>query len=115
MDIQSAAKYMAHRYRIRRASWHPVDYLTNTGSWLTKHRHYVIHIWDHDLKEIVAHHREENTEMNALETEDLLADDWEVITTNIRKDFNKYGHVEYNDEPDWDNYVCSGWGDEEEK
>ena len=29
---------------------------------------------------------------------DLLADDWQIITAGIRKEFNKHGAFEYQDE-----------------
>lgn len=55
MDIQSAAKYMAQGYRIKRARWNALSYCVS----------------------VPAH------QMNEFHTEDLIADDWEVIVSGI--------------------------------
>jgi hypothetical protein len=58
MDIYTAAKYMQIGYRIRRTSW--------------RNRYYIS--WDEML-------------FTKLFREDLVADDWEVITQGIIRDF----------------------------
>lgn len=57
MDIQTAAKYMQHGYRIKRASWR--------GKWLSQD------VLLDEYKQL----------------ENLLADDWEVITEGVVEDF----------------------------
>lgn len=63
MDIQTAARYMKHGYRIRRASWtdEPIKWLD---------------IW-----------KWEDGEPFPLYLDELLADDWEIITEGIVADF----------------------------
>lgn len=60
MDIQTAAKYMEHGYRVRRPHW-------DEKVWLSK--------------EAMMHFS------TYLAFYDLLADDWEIITEGIVKDF----------------------------
>ncbi len=50
-----------------------------------------------------------------IDLEDLLADDWELITTGIRKHFGRHG-MEYDDDTDWDNWVPpkGGWNFDDE-
>lgn len=62
MDIQTAAKYMKVGYRVRRPKW------------ANKSMHYS---WISDGTLFFV----------KLTIEDLLADDWEVITDGIVKDF----------------------------
>ena len=116
MDFVSAVKYMKHGYRARRASWHPKSYVKKgvlneledyhemssyrigpdeTGKTVTTKHTYMSGGWNNDL-----------------DIDDFLADDWELITTGIRKEFSKHENgIEYNDDTDWDNYVPpkGGW------
>jgi hypothetical protein len=97
MDIQSAAKYMAHGYRVRRSSWSIEQYLHDYAG-ITKFQIHVSHVYNFDLKETEDHFHPEQNDMSPLELDDLLADDWELITTGIRTHFNEFGHIEYEDE-----------------
>jgi hypothetical protein len=103
---------MKHGYRIRRVKWHAKSYM-KLGV----------------LEEIEQYHECEygvianggitkHTYMGGgpdyVTAEEVLADDWELITTGIRKEFSKHEHgMEYDDDTDWDNYVSpkGGWGD----
>lgn len=58
MDIKTAAQYMKLGYRIRRSDWQHI-------SWISP----------------------ENMVFIKLSMDDLLADDWEIITDGIVKDF----------------------------
>lgn len=60
MDIHTAAHYMRSGYRIRRASWDPESWISEEAM-----RRYPV----------------------TFVLRDLLADDWEVITQGIVKDF----------------------------
>lgn len=115
MNIQTAAQYMVLGYRVRRVSWRPDMWIASSGLDIEKgtvFRHQHINdntgavTWE-DIPSV--------DDMYTMDFADLLGDDYEVITTGIRKQFNKYGRVEYNDETDWDNYVPSkgGWFPEE--
>ena len=85
MDIHTAAGYLKHGYRIRRASWDELDYLyhdyyvgrmtmvPNGGK--SKKKHPFFHDWQP-------------------EPEDLVADDWELILDGI---VNDYGTIQYKD------------------
>jgi hypothetical protein len=68
MDIQTAAKYADVGYRIKRASW-------DLNEWISE--------------EILRRHPISFT------LPDLLANDWEIITVGIVKDFGDNGCVEY--------------------
>jgi hypothetical protein len=58
MDIQTAAKYMKHGYRVRRSSW-------RSDEWISE-RFLII---------------------DSSDLSDLLADDWEIVTEGIIMDF----------------------------
>jgi predicted methyltransferase len=114
MNISTAAHYLKIGYRIRRASWEPEECVTECAGMLSRRE-----VRYYNLVEAGSFTKERYVSegVNAdLGLEDLLADDWEIITTNIRKQFNKYGNFEYDDETDWDNYEpkYNSWGDEDE-
>lgn len=69
MDIHTAAKYMQHGYRVKRAGWQMIEYVYHTESGISGKIKDGGHMFvDFSLK-------------------DLLADDWELITEGIIKDF----------------------------
>jgi len=105
MDIHAAASYLKSRYRIRRACWEPEEFIEHNYE-LSKRSVSYYSVWNKETKTIEKHRGiQDDDTFTVLTLEDLLATDWEVITTGIRKYFNKYGHLEYDDETDWDNYV----------
>jgi hypothetical protein len=115
MNIAIAAHYMKIGYRVRRTSWEPEEYLCELASMFQKAEVRYSNNWNHeskafDTKRYVSVH----TGYDAISFGDLLAEDWEIITSNIRREFNKYGSFEYQDEEDWDNYEPKGWGEEDE-
>ena len=114
MDIYTAAKYLKIGYRIKRACWEPEECLTECGSMLEKKVWIKYGHFNPETRTFEDRRYLTDEHISAITLEDLLADDWEVVTAGLRKDFNKYGNPEYLDEPDWDNYVCKGWGDDEE-
>jgi len=117
MDIKTAAHYLKMGYRIRRACWEPEEYLSEVADMIDKVEVGYSHPWDEATKTFLEK-RYVSTIGHSYSAglADLLADDWEIITAGIRKQFNKYGNFEYNDEPDWDNYVCkSSWFDDDDE
>lgn len=68
MDIVTAFKYRECGYRIRRNGWAPLHYVEPTTMQYTK-----------------------------LSTKDVLANDWEIITENVKTHLNKNGSVDYSD------------------
>lgn len=115
MNIFTAAYYLKIGYRIRRTCWEPEECITECADMLSRRevRHYNRIEAGNFTKE-----RYVSEGINAdLGLEELLADDWEIITTDIRKSFNKYGNLEYDDETDWDNYEpkYSHWGSNDEE
>jgi hypothetical protein len=101
MNIATAAHYLKLGYRVRRACWEPEELLTECADMLDRREilHYGVidDTGDHEVRSV--------TEGPAiLGLQDLLAEDWEIITSNIRKEFNKYGSFEYDDDIDFDNY-----------
>jgi hypothetical protein len=116
MNIQTAARYLEIGYRVRRTSWEPEEYLHEMADALEKIEVHYGSTYDKDTKQIVERRYVSKWgSINPLGLQDMLADDWEVITTGIRKSFNKYGNLEYIDEPDWDNYEPKGWDYEEDE
>lgn len=116
MDIATAAKYLKIGYRIRRACWELEEYVEECGDMLEKKEIHYSNVYNQETKKFEKHrYLSRWGGINPLGLSDLLAEDWEIITTGIRKQFNKYGNFEYDDEPDWDNYVCKGWGDEDDE
>lgn len=117
MDIHSIAHYLKVGYRVRRASWEPQEYMRASGDELEKKEMFGYHtgiVTNGATK--LKYVRYLTNSMNPVMISDLLANDWEIITTGIRKYFNKSGNMEYDDEEDWDNYVCtSSWDDDEEE
>lgn len=103
MDIHAAASYLKSRYRIRRACWESEEFVEYSYDLSKRHVSYTS-VWNRETKSIDKHRGVMDDTFQVLTLEDLLATDWEVITTGIRKYFNKYGHLEYDDETDWDNY-----------
>lgn len=111
MNIVAAAHYLKAGYRIRRACWEPEEYLYEIGDMLEKreiHESTVFKDGKIERLRYLGHNH-----IASIGLGELLADDWEVITEGIRKHYNKNASIEYNDEPDWDNYVCKGWDEEE--
>jgi hypothetical protein len=101
MNIATAAIYMEKGYRIRRACWEPEEFLSECADMLDKREvlNYGV-IDDNGHRDV----RGVSDSMAIVGLKDLLADDWEIITSNIRKEFNKYGSFEYDDDIDFDNY-----------
>jgi hypothetical protein len=114
MHIMAAARYLEVGYRLRRANWEPEEYIYELAGMIEGIEISYSNIWDTQQEKIIEHRHIGSPGFFQFQMQDLLADDWEVITTGIRKDFNKSGNLEYQDEPDWDNYVCKGWGIDEE-
>ena len=116
MDIKAAAVYLKIGYRIRRASWHADCFIkTDSGGDIEfySRREY----WSIGGGEMT-HHSYIGGGLNIMTIDDMLAEDWELITDGIRKHYNKHGDMEYEDDTDWDNYVApksSYWGDEDEE
>lgn len=82
MNIQTAAGYMKHGYRIRRASWEQGGYLCD--DYFVEHTSMVPDGMSQNKRPF------QNTWMP--EPEDLIADDWELILEGIVNDF---GIVQY--------------------
>lgn len=77
MDIQTAAHYLKNGYRIRRQGWREIGYA------YTPDAH---HISGHGI--LPPSWTIKSFECSlSLSVDDLLADDWEVITEGIVKDF----------------------------
>ncbi len=111
MNLTTVAHYLHLGYRIRRTCWEPDEYMYEIGGMLQKMEAF----YHSEIQGGALIEKRSLVDSNIfLMLGDLLADDWEIITTGIRKQFNKYGNFEYQDEPDWDNYVCRGWGEEDE-
>jgi hypothetical protein len=103
MNIATAVRYFEYGYRIRRSVWEPDEYLTECAGMLDKMEAHTYHEHDSNTgksKEC----RTLSSTNDALMVEDLLAEDWEVVLTGIRKPFNKYGLLEYEDDIDHDNW-----------
>jgi hypothetical protein len=114
MNISTAAHYLKIGYRIRRPHWEPEECITECADMLSRRE---VHYCNIVKEGGFTKERYVSEGYNAdLGLEELLADDWEIITTGIRKQFNKYGNFEYEDETDWDNYEpsYSHWGNEDE-
>jgi hypothetical protein len=108
MNIQSALVYVKLGYRIKRACWEPEEFLREHIDSLQRRAISYESRWNQETKKIekIRFVSDEDTFANGIVSiDDLMATDWEVITTGIRKYFNKYGHLEYEDDTDWDNYV----------
>lgn len=111
MDFKSACHYVKAGYRVRRDAWEPKTYMTADScgelSIVFEHIGYTV-------GEEITEHRYMMGFPN-IEIKDVLADDWEIITTGIRKHFGRYG-MEYDDDTDWDNYVPTkgGWDFDDE-
>ena len=108
MNIQSALVYVKLGYRIKRADWEPEEFLREHIDSLQRRSVSYNSRWNPQTKEIekIRSVSDEDTFANdIISIDDLMANDWEIITIGIRKYFNKYGHLEYEDDTDWDNYV----------
>lgn len=92
-------------YRIRRLSWEPEEFISECAGMLDKREVYNYGVTDENGRRDV---RSISDTQAFLMLEDLLADDWEIVTANIRKEFNKYGSFEYEDDVDLDNYEYTG-------
>lgn len=114
MNILAAAHYLKLGYRIRRTSWKEESFVkldcTDQPEYFARHEYWTIGGGK------TTHHTYIGGGMNQMTVDDMLAEDWELITTGIRKHWNKYGTMEYEDDTDWDNYVSpsSSWGDPED-
>lgn len=115
MDIKSIAIYLKLGYRVRRAVWEPEEWLRAPTDWLERMEVSYSHVWNRSTGTFEKRRHLTDEFMYVLTLDELLADDWEVITDGIRTHFNKSGQIEYEDDPDWDNYVYDGWGDEDEQ
>lgn len=93
MDIQSAAVYMNAGYRIRRTSWGPHVYLFGPFVW--KQQIHTSYRYDLEKRKRFITRFAEVNHSEPLEIEDLLANDWVVITTGIKKYFDEFGKVTY--------------------
>lgn len=72
MDIHTAARYMSSGYRIRRLGWSTVDYAYDFHGRIMGSFTNACTKGDFSL---------------SMSLDDLLADDWEIITEGIIKDF----------------------------
>lgn len=72
MDIHTAAKYMSSGYRIRRTAWTSVDYVYDFHGRIMGSFTNACTKGEFSL---------------SLSLQDLLANDWEIITEGIVKDF----------------------------
>ena len=122
MDIRSAAHYLKNGYRIKRTSWSSDSYMkaSCTGELEQFHKceYWTLGKDENGLSKTVKHEYLGGG-LSDINIDDLLADDWELILTGIRKEFSKHEHgMEYDDDTDWDNYVApkSSWdGDDEDE
>ena len=116
MNISIAAHYLKIGYRIRRACWEPEEYLYELADMLERVEVHHSSSFNDKTAKFVEHRYVGHGGPALVFLQDLLADDWEIITTGIRKQFNKYGDFEYDDETDWDLYEPedSSWGNEDE-
>lgn len=74
MNIKAAASYLKAGYRVRRASWASKAYVSPMGNWFGHHF-------------LVPGANYYNDCGYQPRIDDLLADDWEIITDGIVKDF----------------------------
>ena|ERR1700722_11171762 len=103
MNITTAAHYMSLGYRIRRQCWEPEEYLSELCGLVDRVE--VSYYGHTDENGIDTDVREIGQASSAFfQLEDLLADDWEIVLEGIRKPFNKYDRLEYEDDIDHDNY-----------
>jgi hypothetical protein len=110
MNIRAAAHYLKIGYRVRRSIWDQEQYLYEIAGMLEMVEVSYCSSWDHKTKTIVENRSVSSGNIANLQLEDIMADDWELITDGIRKHFNKY-----DDEPDWNNYKSdSSWDNQEE-
>lgn len=116
MDFVSACRYMKHGYRVRRSIWAPDSYLKLgvLGELVDYARteSFTIGKDENGNAKTIMHSYISGGWGNDLVVDDMLADDWELITTGIRKEFSKHENgMEYDDDKDWDNYVPTkgGW------
>lgn len=107
---------MQQGYRVRRASWHPLSYMKL--DCCGEIQEYNQREYWSITKEGTKHHEYIGGGPEFINAEEVLADDWEVITTGIRKEFSKHENgMEYEDDTDWDNYVSpkGGWFSDDEE
>jgi hypothetical protein len=115
MNIYTAAKYLEIGYRIRRSSWEPEEHISECAEMLQMTEVNFSNTYDKKAKKFVQERYISDGHNANLGLKDLLADDWEIITVNIRKHFNIYNEMEYIDDPDWEKYdIESDWDKEEE-
>lgn len=79
MDIQTAAKYALHGYRIRRKSFP------------------LIVRWAFSFREGPLTHNSIMVPCPSFSLDELMADDWEIVTEGIISD---YGQIQYAPDPD---------------
>ncbi len=77
MDIHTAAKYMQHGYRVRRSSW-------EQGGFIYDDRYFISHV--SLVNDGLDGKRPFESDWMP-ESEDLVADDWELITEGIVSHF----------------------------
>ena len=76
MNIQTATGYMKHGYRIRRSTWHSVEYLEIKDSRINKY-----YVAPPGCSYIYGYAGW------SVQSEDLIADDWELITEGVTGHF----------------------------
>jgi|SRR5579859_1148960 len=100
MNIHTAAHYLSIGYRIRRASWKEGEYICECADMLLENRMMESFTWNSQIKKFEEFSYLTKDSVCLLNLSDLLAEDWEIITTGIKKDFNKYNSLEYQKEID---------------
>jgi hypothetical protein len=113
MFLKDVAEELKKGYRVRRTSWiddqiktyMKADSRDGELEIVSEFKGY--HFEDNEMVE----HRSMQGFPN-ITLEEVLADDWEVITAGIRKLNGRHG-LEYDDDIDWDNWVPpkGGWFD----
>lgn len=121
MDFISAAHYMKCGYRVRRASWLPDTYMKlgilGELEIYFRMESYSLGRDENGKPKTTKHSFMTGGGCETISVDDVLDNEWEIITTGIRKEFSKHENgMEYDDDTDWDNYVSpkGGWGDFDE-
>lgn len=115
MNIHTASTYLKLGYRVRRNCWDVEQHIYEIAGMLEMVEVSFTNSWDHKTKSIIPYRSVSSGNIANLQLEDIMADDWEIITDGIRKHFNCYQAIEYMDEPDWENYKSkSDWRNEED-
>src|SRR4030042_5278836 len=98
MNILAAATYLKIGYRLRRTSWHEDSYVKADCMGMPEFYQRMEH-WSIGGGKST-HHSYIGGGISQMTVDDMLAEDWELITTGIRKHFNKNGDMEYEDDTD---------------